>query len=153
MADRGVYFDPNVGLVLQNYLENKAQYLGIGNYNEEGFASMEKGLELNDDDDQEGDGDAETEDRARAPTPSPARTATTPTRSSSASGRADQKPMDAIVSATSLSAKSLGLERRSARSRAGYEADLVAVDGDPMTDITALTRVAFVMRGGKVYKR
>jgi hypothetical protein len=30
--------DPNIGLVTQNYLENKARYLGIGNYTEEGFA-------------------------------------------------------------------------------------------------------------------
>ena len=35
----------------------------------------------------------------------------------------------------------------------GYEADIVALDGDPLTDITAVTRVAFVMRAGKVYKR
>jgi imidazolonepropionase-like amidohydrolase len=47
MADKGVYFDPNVGVVLQNYLKNKEHYLGIGNYNEEGFAYMEKGLKLN----------------------------------------------------------------------------------------------------------
>ncbi|PYQ80282.1 MAG: amidohydrolase [Acidobacteria bacterium] len=47
MADKGVYFDPNVGVVLQNYLRNKAKFLGIGNYNEEGFAYMQKGLALN----------------------------------------------------------------------------------------------------------
>jgi len=34
----------------------------------------------------------------------------------------------------------------------GMEADIIGVEGDPMTDITALTRVAFVMKGGKVYK-
>jgi len=35
---------------------------------------------------------------------------------------------------------------------AGYEADIVGLDGDPLTDITAVTRAAFVMKGGKVYK-
>ena len=45
MQERGVYFDPNF-LVLHNYLDNKPKFLGIGNYNEEGFAAMEKGLPL-----------------------------------------------------------------------------------------------------------
>ena len=48
LADKGVWFDPNIGLVTQNYLENKAKFLGIGNYTEEGFASMEKALGLKD---------------------------------------------------------------------------------------------------------
>ncbi len=47
LADKGVWFDPNIGVVIQNYLENKAHFLGIGNYNEEGFAYMEKAIPLN----------------------------------------------------------------------------------------------------------
>src|SRR5258707_15433636 len=45
MAQKGTYFDPNF-LVLHNYLENKPKFLGIGNYNEEGFAAMQRGLPL-----------------------------------------------------------------------------------------------------------
>src|SRR5215471_15181474 len=37
MAARGTYFEPQTGLLLQNYLENKARYMGIGNYNDAGF--------------------------------------------------------------------------------------------------------------------
>ena len=46
LAERGVWFDPNIGLVTQNYLENKQRFLGVGNYTEEGFAAMEKALGL-----------------------------------------------------------------------------------------------------------
>jgi imidazolonepropionase-like amidohydrolase len=64
----------------------------------------------------------------------------------------NQKPMDAIIGATSLAAKSMNLEKTIGTLAAGYEADLVGLDGDPLTDITAVTRVAFVMKGGKIYK-
>lgn len=37
LADKGIWFDPNIGLVIQNDLENKAHFLGIGNYNDEGL--------------------------------------------------------------------------------------------------------------------
>ena len=47
MAERGVYFDPHVGLVIQNYLQNKSRFIGIGNYTEEGFAHMEKAVATN----------------------------------------------------------------------------------------------------------
>ena len=48
LAEKGVWFDPNIGLVTQNYLENKQRFLGIGNYTEEGFDAMEKALGLKD---------------------------------------------------------------------------------------------------------
>jgi imidazolonepropionase-like amidohydrolase len=64
-----------------------------------------------------------------------------------------QKPMDAIISATSRAAKSMRLETTIGTLASGYEADLIAVDGDPLADITAVTRVAFVMKGGNIYKR
>ena len=60
--------------------------------------------------------------------------------------------MDAIVSATSLAAESMGLQDRIGSVVPGMEADLIAVEGDPLEDISALTRVRFVMRGGVIYK-
>jgi imidazolonepropionase-like amidohydrolase len=151
MADKGVYFDPNIGVVLQNYLQNKAKFLGIGNYNEEGFAYMEKGLAIN----------AAMIKKAVA-TPNLLLVVGTDAVAGAHGHNANeivervkqgnQKPMDAIVSATSVSARSLGLEKTIGTLAPGYEADLVALRGDPLTDITAVTRVAFVMKGGKVYK-
>ena len=61
--------------------------------------------------------------------------------------------MDAIVGMTSLAAESMGLDKELGAIAAGLNADLVAIDGDPLQDITALQRVRFVMRNGKVYKR
>ena len=63
-----------------------------------------------------------------------------------------QPPMDAIVSATSLSAESLRLQDRIGSIAAGMEADIIATDGNPLDDITSVRRVAFVMKGGQVYR-
>ena len=64
-----------------------------------------------------------------------------------------QPPMEAIVDMTSAAAESLGLQDLIGAIAPGLEADLVAVDGDPLTDPSALTRVRFVMKGGKIYRR
>ena len=66
--------------------------------------------------------------------------------------KAGQSPMDAIVSATSASAASLGLGDRIGAIAAGYDADLMAVDGDPMRDMTVMKHPVFVMRGGVRYR-
>jgi imidazolonepropionase-like amidohydrolase len=60
--------------------------------------------------------------------------------------------MDAIDSATSLAAESLGLGDRIGSLAPGYEADVIAVQGNPLEDIGALERVVFVMKRGRVLK-
>ncbi len=151
MAERGAYFDPNIGLVLQNYIEHKPQYMGIGNYNDEGFAAMEKAIPLN----------YEMFKKALA-TPK-LKIVYGTDAVAGAHGRnieeavvrvqkGGQKPMDAIVSLTSLSAEALGMKDTIGAIAPGLEADLVAVDGDPLADVTALRKVVFVMRGGNVLK-
>jgi imidazolonepropionase-like amidohydrolase len=47
----------------------------------------------------------------------------------------------------------MGLQQLIGAIAPGLEADLVAIDGDPIKDPTALTRVRFVMKGGKIYRR
>ena len=63
-----------------------------------------------------------------------------------------QSPMDAIVSATSLAAESMGLGDRSARSRRGCR-PTSSPSRRSDRGYRALRRVTFVMRGGKVYRR
>src|SRR2546425_12986998 len=46
MADHGTFFDPNLYLVFQNYFDNKARFLGMENYTEEGFAQMHRAVPL-----------------------------------------------------------------------------------------------------------
>src|SRR5436190_3825627 len=152
MAQHGTYFDPNVGLVLQNYLENKSKFLGIGNYTEEGFSSMEKAVPII----------AETFRRAlRVPK---LKIVYGTDAVAGAHGRnieeaivrvtdGGQPPMDAIVSLTSRSAEAMRMKDQIGAIAPGLQADLVAVDGDPLTDITALRRVTFVMKGGAAIKK
>jgi imidazolonepropionase-like amidohydrolase len=63
-----------------------------------------------------------------------------------------ESPMASIVSATSLNAEIMGWQDRVGSLAAGKFADIVAVPGDPLRDITALERVGFVMKGGQVYR-
>jgi imidazolonepropionase-like amidohydrolase len=61
-------------------------------------------------------------------------------------------PMQAMQSATSVAAALLDQQDNFGAIEAGKYADIIAVDGDPLSDITELERVRFVMKGGEVVK-
>jgi imidazolonepropionase-like amidohydrolase len=65
---------------------------------------------------------------------------------------AGMPPMEAIKSATSATAKFLEIDDRLGALAAGKVADIVAVPGDPLADITAMQRVHFVMKDGVIHK-
>lgn len=66
--------------------------------------------------------------------------------------KAGERPMATITSATSSAAEAMGLGDRIGTIGAGYDADLIAVRGNPATDIDAMANVVFVMRAGVVYR-
>jgi imidazolonepropionase-like amidohydrolase len=63
-----------------------------------------------------------------------------------------QDPMAAMVSANSLAAQAMNLDKEIGSLAPGMQADIIALDGDPTKDITAVRRVVFVMKAGVVYK-
>jgi imidazolonepropionase-like amidohydrolase len=151
MAEHHTYFDPNIDLVFRNYFENQAHFIGIGNYTAEGFAQMRsavpRALEV-----------------FRQALVTPGLKVVFGTDAVAGShGRnfeeliyrvekGGQDPMAAIVSATSLAAESLRLGDQVGTVAPGMEADLIAVDGDPLQDIHALQRVVWVMKSGRVVR-
>ena len=64
----------------------------------------------------------------------------------------DNRPLDALISANSLAAESLSLGNDIGSIAAGMQADIIAVEGNPLEDITAVRNVVFVMKGGRIYK-
>jgi imidazolonepropionase-like amidohydrolase len=145
MAQRGTFFDPNL-LVLHNYLDNRAAFT----FTEEQLDTVEKGI-------------APTEDVIRRARAHHVKLAFGTDAVAGSHGRnaeefiyrvrdAHEKPMDALISATSRSAESLGMGDTIGSVAPGYEADLVGTEGNPLDDITAVRRVVFVMKGGKVYR-
>ena len=63
------------------------------------------------------------------------------------------RPADAVRSATSINARLFHLDNRLGSIKPRLLADLIAVEGDPTADITALRKVSLVMKGGVVHKR
>lgn len=149
MAEHGTFFDPNF-LVFHNYLENKPKFLGIGNYTEEGFAYMQKAIPI-------------MSNVLKLAMAQHVKIVLGTDAVAGAHGRnaeefiyrvrdGGQPAMDAIVSGTSLAAESLRLGDKVGSIMPNMAADIVAVDGDPLKDITSVRRVVFVMKNGKVYK-
>ena len=151
MVQKGVWLDPQAGLVMENYLLNKDKFAGTPGYPEEVFPAIEKmipayhdffkqalripGLKIVFGSDalagSHGRNAEEFIDRVRD------------------GGAA---PMAAMVSANSLAADALGMSSQIGSIAPGLEADIIALEGDPVKDITAVRRVVFVMRAGTVYK-
>ncbi len=149
MAAKGTWFDPQCSLVFRNYLDNRAKYDGIGNYNEAGFAAMEKAIPM------------AAEAIRKAWNTKGLKMTYGTDAVAGAHGRnaedlvcrvqsAGEPPMHALVSATSVTAQSMGLGDKIGRIKVGMDADIIALDGDPIKDITVVRKVGFVMRGGKV---
>ncbi len=151
MAEKGTYLDPQAGLVIENYLQHKGQYLGTPGYTEEGFAAMEKILPMN-------------HDLVHRAVKTPGLKIVFGTDAvAGAHGRnaeefidrvrdGGQDAMQAMVSANAIGAEALGMGEQIGRLAPGLQADVIALDGDPVKDITAVRRVVFVMKGGVVYK-
>jgi len=151
LAKNGTYLDPQAGLVIENYLLNKERYLGTPGYTEEGFAAMVKILPMNHDLIQ------------RASKTSGLKIVFGTDAVAGSHGRNAEEfidrvrdggvdPMTAMVSANSLGAEALGMGKQIGSIAPGMQADIIALDGNPLTDITAVRRVVFVMKGGVVYK-
>lgn len=67
--------------------------------------------------------------------------------------RAGMSPLQAIQSATVVAAQHLNIADQAGKLAAGMPADLIAVSGDPLSDVTELERVRFVMKSGRVFRQ
>jgi len=153
MADKGTYFDPQAGLLIETYILNKDKYVGTPFFpkTDEGFAAMAEILPLN------------RELMQRAAKTRELKIVFGTDAVAGAHGRnaeefidrvrdAGVDPMGAMVSANSLGAEALGMADQIGSIAPGLQADIIALDGDPLKDIAAVRRVVFVMKGGMVYK-
>jgi imidazolonepropionase-like amidohydrolase len=151
LVQKGVWLDPQAGLVMENYLLNKDKFVGTPGFPEEAFQVIKEiipsyheflkqalkvpGLKIVFGSDalagSHGRNAEEFIDRVK-------------------DGGVD--PMAAMVSANSLAAEAMRMSDQIGSIAPGLEADIIALDGDPLKDITAVRRVVFVMKGGVVYK-
>lgn len=150
MAEHGTYLDPQAGLLLETYLRYKDSYLAPPYYTEEGFAAMKELIP------------AHQEFIKRALRVPGLKIVYGTDAVAGAHGRNAEDfiyrvrdcgvdPMAAMVSANSLDAEALSMADQIGAIAPGLQADIIALDGDPLKDITAVRRVVFVMKGAVVY--
>jgi imidazolonepropionase-like amidohydrolase len=150
MAEHGTYFCPNVGLVSQNYVENKEHFIGTGNYTEETikltaglvpikFEMFKRALKIK---------------GLKMPFGTDAVAGAHGRNIEELIGRVQsgQDAMEAIIGVTSLAAEAIRLEKSIGALTPGMEADIVAVEGNPLQNVATMRNALFVMKGGKVYK-
>ena len=152
MAEKGIYFDPQAGQLIQNYLDNRARYAGTPFFPKtpQEFEPMKELLPSTHD----------VIQRARR-IPGMKIVFGTDALAGMHGHNAEDlinrvveggiAPMDALVSASSLAAEAMKMSDQIGTLAPGLEADIIALDGDPLKDITAVRRVVFVMKGGVVY--
>ena len=148
MVEHGTYFDPQVALVFRNYIEQREHY---PNLNEQTLKILSDAIPQ---------ADALVERAMKIPnlkivfgTDAVAGAHGQNARELVARVReAHMPPMMALVGAQSLAAESLGMAGRVGSIAPGLDADIIAVAGDPVADITATERVVFVMKGGAIVR-
>lgn len=150
MARRGTYFDPQVGLVLQNYMRFYDRTFGSSDHKTAGIAQMTALLRSNERLFQEA---LRTRGlKIVVGTDAVAGAFGHQGDEIIARIKLGQAAMDAIDDATSVNADSLRLGKRIGSIAAGYDADIIAMPGNPLLDAARLRQVSFVMKGGTVYK-
>lgn len=151
LAQRGTWLDPQAGLVFENYLDNKEKFSGTPGFAETVFPIIKELLPIYRDFMKQSakvkglkivfGSDALAGSHGRN-----AEEFVIRVRDSGVD------PLAALVSANAIGAEALNLGDQIGSIASGFQADIIALDGDPLKDITAVRRVVFVMKGGVVYK-
>ena len=151
LAEHGTYLDPHLGLLYQNYFDNRDAFFGIGNYTAVGYARMEEARRIG----------LETFQRTLANDDVKIVFGTDAVAGAhglnaeeliSRVREGGQDAMAAILSATSVAAESLGFGDTLGTASDGFDADLVAIEGNPLDSIETVRNVRWVMKGGQVYR-
>jgi imidazolonepropionase-like amidohydrolase len=153
MAEKGIYFDPQAGQLIQNYLDNRERYAGTPYFPKtpQEFESMKELLPIV----------HEVIQRALRIPGLKIVFGTDALAGMHGHNVEDLinrvveggiAPMEALVSANSLAAEAMKMSDQIGTLAPGLEADIIALDGDPLKDITCVRHVIFVMKAGVVYK-